>query len=180
MTVADVLRAIRARWLLFTVCCIVPIAAAAFAAARAPAPVYSATAGLFVEPTRPATGADAYQNAFSAAQLAQLQTPSYASLVDSPAVLRAVIADLHLATTPSQLSRQVSATSPLNSVVIDITASGDSAAAARDIANDTAQRFVGLAEGMSGSILGHCWCPPSGGPCVRRAAVAARHSGCLW
>ncbi len=86
----------------------------------------------------------------SAAQLAQQQTPSYASLVDSPAVLRAVIADLHLATTPSQLSRQVSAASPLNSVIIHITASGDSAAAARDIANDTAQRFVGVAEGMAG------------------------------
>jgi polysaccharide biosynthesis transport protein len=154
MTAADVVRAIRARWLLFTVCCIVPIAAAAFAAARAPAPVYSATAGLIVEPTRLVEGVDAYQNAYTAAQLAQLQTPSYASLVDSPAVLRAVIADLHLATTPSQLSRQVSATSPLNSV-IDITASGDSAAAARDIANDTAQRFVGLAEGTSGSLLGH-------------------------
>ena len=121
MTVADVVRAIRARWLLFTVCCIVPLAAA-FAAARASAPVYSATAGLFVEPTRLAEGVNAYQNAFSAAQLAQQQAPSYASLVDSPAVLRAVIADLHLATTPSQLSRQVSATSPANSVVINITA----------------------------------------------------------
>jgi succinoglycan biosynthesis transport protein ExoP len=152
MTAADVVRAIRARWLLFAVCCIVPIAAAAFAAARGPAPVYSATAGLIVEP---ATLGDGYQDAYSAAQLAQLQTPSYASLVDSPAVLRAVIADLHLATTPSQLSRQVSGTSPLNSVVIDVTASGDSAAAARDIANDTAQRFVGLAAGMSGYIRGH-------------------------
>lgn len=144
MSAADVVRAIRARWLLFTVCCIVPTAAAAFAAAHASAPVYSATAGLIVVPTRLAEGVDAYQNAYTAAELAQLQTPSYASLVDSPAVLRAVIADLHLPTTPSQLSRQVSATSPLNSVVIDITASGDSAAAARDIANDTAQRFVGL------------------------------------
>ena len=165
MTVADVVRAIRARWLLFTVCCIVPIAAAAFAAARAPAPVYSATAGLIVEPTTLVDGPGAYQSAYSAAQLAQLQTPSYASLVDSPAVLRAVIADLHLATTPSQLSRKVSASSPLNSAVIDITASGDSAAAARDIANDTAQRFVGLAEGMSGSILGHMLVPsPVAGP----------------
>jgi succinoglycan biosynthesis transport protein ExoP len=153
MTAADVVRAIRARWLLFTVCCIVPIAAAAFAAARAPAPVYSATAGLIVEPTRLVKGVDAYQSAYSAAELAQQQTPSYASLVASPAVLRAVIADLHLATTPSQLSRQVSATSPLNSVIIHITASGDSAAAARDIANDTAQRFVGLAGGMVGLPL---------------------------
>jgi succinoglycan biosynthesis transport protein ExoP len=155
MSVADVVRAIKARWLLFIVCCIVPIAAAAFAAARAPAPVYSATAGLIVGPTELVDGPGAYGSAYSAAQLAQLQAPSYASLVDSPAVLRAVIADLHLATTPSQLSRQVSATSPLNSVVIDVTASGDSAAAARDIANDAARRFVGLAEGMSGSILGH-------------------------
>ncbi len=173
MSVADVVRAIRARWLLFTVCCIVPIAAAAFAAARAPAPVYSATAGLIVEPTKLVEGVDPYQSAFTAAQLAQLQTPSYASVVDSPAVLRAVIADLHLATTPSQLSRQISATSPLNSVVIDITASGDSAAAARDIANDTAQRFVGLAEGMSGSILGHVLVPPpvSGPPEVGPSVV---------
>ena len=153
MTAADVVRAIRARWLLFTVCCIVPIAAAAFAAARAPAPVYSATAGLIVEPTILLEGPDAYQSAYTAAQLAQLKTPSYASLVDSPAVLRAVIADLHLATTPSQLSRQVSATSPLNSVVIDITASGDSAAAARDIANDTAQRFVGLGSSVVSPAL---------------------------
>lgn len=153
MTAADVVRAIRARWLLFTVCCIVPIAAAALAAAHAPAPVYSATAGLIVEPTKLVEGVDAYQNAYSAAQLAQQQTPSYASLVDSPAVLRAVIADLHLATTPSQLSRQVSATSPLNSVIIHITASSGSAAAARNIANDTAQRFVGLAEGMTGLPL---------------------------
>jgi polysaccharide biosynthesis transport protein len=154
MTVADVLRAIRARWLLFTVCCIVPLAAA-FAAGRASAPVYSATAGLFVAPTRLAVGVDAYQNAFSAAQLAEQQAPSLASMADSPVVLRAVIADLHLATTPSQLSGQVSAASPANSVVINITAHAGSAAAARDIANDTARRFAGLAKTVSGSILGH-------------------------
>jgi polysaccharide biosynthesis transport protein len=151
MTVADVLRAIRARWLLFAVCCIVPLAAA-FAVARASAPVYSATAGLFVGPTRAATGQDAYQNAFSAAQLAQQETPSYASLVDSPAVLRGVIADLHLATTPSQLSGQVSATSSANSVVINITARAGSAAEARDIANRTALRFASLAERVTVAV----------------------------
>ena len=172
MTVADVVRAIRARWLLFTVCCIVPIAAA-FAAAHASAPVYSATAELFVGPTRLAEGVNAYQNAFSATELAQQQTPSFVSLVDSPAVLRAVIADLHLATTPSQLSGQVSATSPLNSVLIDITASGGSAAAARDIANDTALRFAGLAERVSGSILGHVLAPsPVAGPSEVGPSVA--------
>jgi succinoglycan biosynthesis transport protein ExoP len=159
MTVADVLRAIRARWLLFTVCCIVPLAAA-FAAGRASAPVYSATAGLFVAPTRLAVGVDAYPDAYSAAQLAEQQAPSLASMAGSPVVLRAVIADLHLATTPSQLSGQVSATSPANSVVINITARAGSAAAARDIANDTARRFAGLAKTVSGSILGHVLARP--------------------
>ena len=159
MTVADVLRAIRARWLLFTVCCIVPLAAA-FAAGRASAPVYSATAGLFVAPARLAEGVDAYQNAFSAAQFAEQQAPSLASMADSPVVLRAVIADLHLATTPTQLSGQVSAASPANSVVINITAHAGSAAAARDIANDTARRFARLAETVSGSSWVTCWRGP--------------------
>ena len=178
MTVADVLRAIRARWLLFTVCCIVPLAAA-FAAGRASAPVYSATAGLFVAPARVAEGVDAYQNAFSAAQFAEQQAPSFASMADSPVVLRAVIADLHLATTPSQLSGQVSATSPANSVVINITAHAGSAAAARDIANDTARRFARLAETVSGSVLGHVLARPPGavgpsvvGPPVRLTLVS--------
>ena len=43
MTAADVLRAIRARWLLFAVCCIVPLAAA-IQVARTSAPVYTSTA----------------------------------------------------------------------------------------------------------------------------------------
>jgi polysaccharide biosynthesis transport protein len=178
MTVADVLRAIRARWLLFTVCCIVPLAAA-FAAGRASAPVYSATAGLFVAPTRLAVGVNAYQNTYSAAQLAEQQAPSFASMADSPVVLRAVIADLHLATTPSQLSGQVSAISPANSVVINITARAGSAAAARDIANDTARRFARLAKTVSGSILGHVLARPPGavgqsvvGPPVRLTLVS--------
>ena len=173
MTVADVLRAIRARWLLFSVCCIVPLAAA-FAAGRASAPVYSATAGLFVAPARQAEGVDAYQNAFSAAQLAEQQAPSFASMAESPVVLRAVIADLHLATTPSQLSGQVSATSPANSVVINITAHAGSAAVARDIANDTARRFAGLAERVSGSIRGDVSARPHGAgrPPIRLTVVS--------
>jgi polysaccharide biosynthesis transport protein len=176
MTVADVVRTIRARWLLFTVCCIVPLAAAV-AVARSTAPVYSATAGLFVGPTRAATGQDAYQNAFSAAQLAQQETPSYASLVDSPAVLRGVIADLHLATTPYQLSQQVSATAPANSVVIDITARAGSAAEARDIANHTALRFARLAGKLTVAVLAKSSVGPSAvgrtfvGPAVRLTLV---------
>ena len=76
MTAADVLRAIRARWLLFAICFVVPLAAAV-QVARTSAPVYTSTAELFVAPASPATGANTYQNAFSAAQLAAQQAPSY-------------------------------------------------------------------------------------------------------
>jgi polysaccharide biosynthesis transport protein len=161
MTAADVLRAIRARWLLFAVCCIVPLAAAV-QVARTSAPVYTSSAELFVAPASPATGANTYQNAFSAAQLAAQQAPSYASLVDSPAVMRAVIADLHLTMTPSQLAGQVSATSPLNSVLIDITVRGGSAATVTAIANDTAVRLTALAERVAAvAVRGHGAVRPS-------------------
>jgi capsular polysaccharide biosynthesis protein/Mrp family chromosome partitioning ATPase len=160
MTGADVLRAMRARWLLFAVCCIVPLAAA-FEVARTSAPVYTTTAEVFVAPARPATGIDTYPNALSAAELAAQQAPSYASLVDSPAVMRAVIADLHLPVTPSELADQVSAASPLNSVLIDITVRGGSAAAVKAIANDTAVRFTALAEKVAVAILGHRAVRPS-------------------
>jgi len=161
MTAADVLRAIRARWLLFAVCCIVPLAAAVQVAWTS-APVYTSAAELFVAPASPATGANTYQNAFSAAQLAAQQAPSYASLVDSPEVMRAVIADLHLTMTPSQLADQVSATSPLNSVLIDITVRGGSAAGVTAIANDTAVRLTALAERVAAvAVRGHGAVRPS-------------------
>lgn len=160
MTGADVLRAIRARWLLFAVCCVVPLAAA-FQVARTTVPVYTTTAEVFVVPARPATGIDTYQSALSAAELAAQQTPSYASLVDSPAVMRAVIADLHLPMTPSELADQVSAVSPLNSVLIEITVTGRSAGAVQAIANDTAVRFTALAERVAVGVLGHRGVRPS-------------------
>jgi len=160
MTGADVLRAIRARWLLFALCCVVPLAAA-FQVARTTAPVYTTTAEVFVVPARPATGVDTYQSALSAAELAAQQAPSYASLVDSPTVMKAVIADLHLPMTPAELADQVSATSPLNSVLIEITVTGGSAGAVKAIANDTAVRFTALAERVAVGVLGNRGARPS-------------------
>lgn len=137
MTMADVLRAVRARWLLFVLCGIVPVAAA-IAVARAASPAYDSTAQLFIA----AKDASSAPNAYQGALLAQQQAPSLAQLANSPAVMRAVIADLHLATSPSQLATRVSATSPTNSVLIDVTAHGSSPAATRDIANVTAVQLA--------------------------------------
>ena len=177
MTVADVVRAIRARWLLFTVCCIVPIAAAAFAAAHASAPVYSATAELFVGPTEAGRGRECLPERLFGDRACPAADPIVCIAGRQPRCLAGGDRRLAPGDNPVPALRQVSATSPLNSVLIDITASGGSAAAARDIANDTALRFAGLAERVSGSLLGHVLAGRSGvgppvGPAWRPATQA--------
>ena len=143
MTVADVFRAVRARWVLFAVSCIVPVAAA-FAVVSNSTPVYSSTAQLYIVPALDFVGPNEYPGILFAQQVAR----TYTALVTSPAVMNAVIADLHLATTSSQLSTQVSATS--NNVLIDVSARAGSPAAARDIANDTSVRLAAVAEQVAG------------------------------
>jgi capsular polysaccharide biosynthesis protein len=144
MTVADVLRAVRARWPLFLLCCLVPVAAA-LAISGTSKPAYASTAELFVAAPGAANTPDAYQGAL----FAQQQAPSYAELATSPAVMSAVVADLRLATSPADLARQVSAVSPTNSVLIDVTAQASSAAAARSIANAAALQLATTAEHLS-------------------------------
>jgi succinoglycan biosynthesis transport protein ExoP len=146
VTVGDVLGAVRTRWLVFALCCILPVAAA-IVVARASTPVYSRTAELFVA----ASGASSTQDAYQGALFAQHQAPSYDQLVTSPAVLSAVIADLHLTMSSSQLAERVSAATPANSVLIDVTARNGSAVVARDIANGVAVQLAGAAERLSAS-----------------------------
>jgi polysaccharide biosynthesis transport protein len=145
MTLADVLRAIRARWLLFAVCCVIPLAAG-FAVVHFSAPVYSSTAELYVAPAgKEFVGSNRYPGFL----LAQQEATSYVPLVNSPAVMAAVVADLHLSMNPDQLAGQVSAMSSANSVLIQVTAHASSAALARAIANDTATQLAGAAERLA-------------------------------
>jgi polysaccharide biosynthesis transport protein len=144
MTVADVLRAVRGRWFLFAVCCVIPLVAA-LAVVHVSAPVYSSTAGLYVSPI----GAFAGPNEYNGILVAQQEATSYAGLANSPAVMGPVIAHLHLATTPSQLSGQVTATS--HGVFIDVTVRSGSAAAARAIANDAALRLAAITKQFAGT-----------------------------
>lgn len=149
MTVTDVLRAVRARWLLFVLCCAVPVVAGV-AVTKATSPSYESTAELYVATTGGSTAANAYQGAL----LAQQQAPSLAHLVDSPAVLNAVISRLGLTTNAASLAKDISASSPTNSVLIDVTARGSSPAVTRDIANAAATRLAGLAEHLADSGSG--------------------------
>lgn len=101
-------------------------------------PQYSATAALFFS----------LQHGNSATDLAQGvtytrdQLASYAALAQSPAVLRPVIDQLGLDSTPAALAGRVSATAATETVVLDVTATSSSATESARIANAVAAQLT--------------------------------------
>ncbi|NJC70978.1 polysaccharide biosynthesis tyrosine autokinase [Planosporangium thailandense] len=142
MTLSKFLSTIRAHWLLV-------LAAAAVGGLGAgivstlQAPVYEGTVQLFVSVT--GRGADTSQlnqgNTFS-----QQRTKSYAAIVNSPEVTRAVAQSLHLPYTAEDLAKHISTTNPLDTVLLDITVRDTSPDRARDIANAVAAEFPRLVD----------------------------------
>jgi capsular exopolysaccharide synthesis family protein len=141
MDLSQYARVLRAHWL-WVVISVVVCAGAAAAIASKQGPTYEARTQLFVSSARP--GADlsqAYQGGLLAQQLAR----SYAQLVTSPAVTGPVIERLGLRETPGQLASKLSATVPLDTVLIDVAVEDESprrAAAIADAVDDELPRVV--------------------------------------
>jgi capsular exopolysaccharide synthesis family protein len=96
-------------------------------------PVYAANATAFVAISSAGTGADA--SLYQSSQFAMQRVKSYTEVVKSPDVLQPVIDELDLPMTVRDLRRVVAANNPVDTVLIQITASDRSPARARDIAN---------------------------------------------
>jgi polysaccharide biosynthesis transport protein len=101
-------------------------------------PTYEARAQVFVSVRTGNTSSDLLQGS----SFTQNQVKSYTDLVTSPRVLTPVIEHLALPTTPDELADQVSADSPLDTVLINITATDENAQIASDIANATADSLA--------------------------------------
>lgn len=101
-------------------------------------PVYSAKVELFVSISDSTT--DSVQ-LNQGSNFAQQRVKSYAEIVNSPAVTTAVIAKLGLTVSPADLAARIKASSPLNTVLIDISVTDGSPTRARDIANAVADQF---------------------------------------
>ena len=138
MDLQDYLRVLRKRWQLITACAALALAAAA-AVILSTTPTYTATAQLFVS----TQNADLNQ-AVAGGQFAQAQVTSYADIVTSPQVTRPVIAALGLPYTPTQLGGEISASVPLNTVLIDLSVTDASPTRAAAIANAVSQQVIGL------------------------------------
>ncbi|MDH6108523.1 capsular exopolysaccharide synthesis family protein [Kitasatospora sp. MAP12-15] len=136
MDLRDYARVLRERWRFVVACVLVFVAAAAAAVALTPRS-YSAHARLFVA-TSDVSSANAYQGGL----FSEERVKSYTQIVNSPPVIDGVINALHLHSTPSQLAGKISATAPLDTVLVDIKVTDSSPQQAQAIANETAVQFT--------------------------------------
>ena len=137
MELRDYLRLLSDRWLSITACTLTALATAVLIGANM-TPIYQAEAQVFVSTSsaRASTSELAQGNMFT-----QQRVKSYAALVDSPRVLTPVIRELGLKITPSALAAKVSATPPLDTVLIEITVRDTSGERAASIANAVATKL---------------------------------------
>ncbi|MCU1431467.1 MAG: Chromosome partitioning protein [Actinotalea sp.] len=133
MELQDYLALARKRWVSILLVTVSALAGAIALTATA-TPTYEARSQVFVSVRTGGTTADLLQGS----NFTQNQVASYKELVTSPRVLVPVIEQLAIATTPDELARNVRADAPLNSVLINITATDVDPALASDIANATA------------------------------------------
>jgi capsular exopolysaccharide synthesis family protein len=131
------LSVLRARWLIVVGCALIALIWAGTTAVRAPR-IYIARSSVFFsvsvgQQSRDLTSGFGY---------AQGLVSSYAQLASQPVVLNPVIAELGLSTSAKDLSKSVSAQTPLDTVIMNISVSDTSPGRAALIANAVAQQLT--------------------------------------
>ena len=134
MELRDYLHILRKNWLIILALTLVGVgAAAAYSLTRTP--LYEAESSVFVSTQ---AGSGTIQDLNQGSNFSLDRVPSYVLVATSPVVLNPVIDDLGLDTTASQLAKQISVSSPLNSAIINVSVQDADPQLAADIANATA------------------------------------------
>lgn len=128
-------RTLRVRWRLIMACVILGVGGAALAVSRQ-TPIYQASSQLFVSTTDQTTVSGLLQSG----SLASERVQSYIQFVDSPRVTTIVARALGLP--PDGLGATITATSPTNTVLIDISVTSTSPQRAQAVANATGPAFA--------------------------------------
>jgi capsular exopolysaccharide synthesis family protein len=131
---------VRKRWISILTCTILGLALA-FAYIATTRKQYQASVQLFVSAQ---DGRNSIADANQGSQFTASRVASYARVADSPRVTEPVIRQLGLHTTSSDLAKQIRATSPPDTVLIDLSVTDTSAAQAARIANAAAAEFSTL------------------------------------
>jgi capsular exopolysaccharide synthesis family protein len=140
----DYLKALRKRWLVITLLGVLG-AGVGYVYANSLPDVYQSTSAVFVSSTQGDTTSELVQGSTYTQNLVQ----SYAALATTPKVLAPVITQLGLNMTPTQLAKKISANTPLNTVLIEITVSDGSPEQAAAIANSVSESLTTTATALS-------------------------------
>ena len=155
MTLRDYLRVLRERWVVVVLAVVLGLAGATAVFFLRPAQ-YTASLTMYVS----AQLGDNTNAAFQGAQLSQDRVTSYVELVTSPRVTGAVAKRLRLTDTPDQLAKHITASSKLNSVLIDVAATDSSPQRAAQLVNAIGETFPALVDELEKSTT------PGGKPVV--------------
>jgi len=133
----DYIRVIRKRWRIIVAVMLVVVAGAALATSLSPK-VYEAQTRLFVS-----TAAGGDTNALMAgSNFTQQRVKSYADVITTPNVLDPVISSLGISTTAAKLGAQITATVPLDTVIIEVAVTNTNPRVAAQVADAVGTQFI--------------------------------------
>ena len=141
MTIQDYLRVLREQWVVVVSAVVLAVIAAGAVTFLRP-PEYTAKLTMYVS----AQAGDTADGAYQGSLLSQQRVTSYVELVSSTRVSGEVIRRLDLPQTPEELARQITATSAVDSVLIDVEVTGPSPERAAQMANSVGNVFTRLVD----------------------------------
>lgn len=144
MELVEYLGTLRRRWLFITALALLGASIGFVLGLNSPK-MYKASSSVFVSTPRGSTATELVQGSTFTQNLIQ----SYAKLAKMPSVLSPVITKLDLQTTPEQLADAVSADTPMNTVLIEITVTDESPTQAALIANAVSSSLATTAQALS-------------------------------
>lgn len=141
MSIQDYLRIFREQWAIILTAVLVALIAAGSVWYLRPS-TFTAKLTMYVS----AQAADTTQMAYQGSLLSQQRVMSYVQLVSSTRVAEQVVGRLGLAETAEELADRIEASTPLDSVLIDVAVTGSSPEEVTAVANTVGTVFTGLVD----------------------------------
>lgn len=143
MSLDDLARALRVRWITVCVTALLSILGAV-AFTELQTPIFEASTRLFVSAASPMSS-DSASDLYQGSRYSQERVVSYTQLIMGETLAQRTIDRLNLDMTAEDLQENVEAKSKPNTVLIDVSVLDPSPVRARDIANALSDEFVSLA-----------------------------------
>lgn len=143
MELREYIRILRAGWVLIVVMALLGVASAAVFSILSK-PQFKTSAQVFVSTQSGGSVTDLVQGS----TFTQQRVKTYAGLVTTPIVLLPVISNLHLSMTADELAKTVTANAPLDTTLIEISATSPDPVKAADITNGIAESLTNVVQNI--------------------------------